>query len=101
MCCFRVAHPSLLQVCDYLMEGDTAEAAVEQAKQLLGLDSLQLSQVVAAEAPAVLRLPAKGEGASGAGAGSSGGCGNAVMAVAAAGAAAVVGVALAYLNLGQ
>lgn len=83
-----------------MMEGDTAEAAVEQAKQLLGLDSLQLSQVVAAEAPAVLQLPTKGA-ASGARAGSSGGCGNAVMATAAAGAAAVVGVALAYLNLGQ
>jgi hypothetical protein len=73
---------------------------VEQAKQLLGLDSLSVSQVVAAEAPAVLRMPAKGPAAGG-GAGSSGGCGNAVMAAAAAGAAAVVGVALAYLNLGQ
>lgn len=90
-----------IQVCDYLMEGDTAEAAVEQARQLLGLDSLSVSQVVAAEAPAVLRVPAKGPTAGGGGAGSSGGCGNAVVAAAAAGAAAVVGVALAYLNLGQ
>jgi hypothetical protein len=90
----------MLQVCDYLMEGDTADAAVDQAKQLLGLDSLQVSQVVAAESAAVLQLPAKGSGA-GSGSAGAGGCGNAVMAAAAAGAAAVVGVALAYFNLGQ
>jgi hypothetical protein len=90
----------LLQVCDYLMEGDTADAAVDQAKQLLGLDSLQVSQVAAAESAAVLQLPTKGAVAANGSVGV-GGCGNAVMAAAAAGAAAVVGVALAYLNLGQ
>lgn len=88
-----------IQVCDYLMEGDTAEAAAEQGRLLLGLSTLQASQVTAVEAPALLQLPAKkGAAASGGGAG---GCGSAVMAAAAAGAAAAVGVALAYLNLGQ
>lgn len=82
------------------MEGDTADSAVDQAKQLLGLDRLQVSQVVAAESPAVLQVPTKGAAAS-SGSASAGVCGSAVVAAAAAGAAAVVGVALAYLNLGQ
>jgi hypothetical protein len=87
-------------VCDYLTEGDTADAAVDQAQTLLGLTTLQASQVTAVEAPAVLQLPVKGSAVPRA-AGASSGCGNAVMAAAAAGVAAAVGVALAYLNLGQ
>lgn len=89
------------QVCDYLMEGDTPEAAVEQGQQLLGLSALQASQVVAAEAPAQMQA-VKGVAVSGgSGSGGPGGCGNAVMGAAAAGVAAAVAVALAYLNLGQ
>lgn len=81
------------------MEGDTAETAVDQAKQLLGLNSLQASQVVTAESPAALQVPTKAAAASGSG--GAGGCGNTVVAAAAAAGAAVVGVALAYLNLAQ
>jgi hypothetical protein len=88
------------QVCDYLTEGDTADAAVDQAQTLLGLTALQTSQVTAVEAPAVLQLSVKGSGVPKP-AGAPAGCGNAVMAAAAAGVAAAVGVALAYLNLGQ
>lgn len=98
LCCTTVLH--VPQVCDYLTEGDTADTAVDQAHALLGLTALQASQVTAVEAPAVLQLPLKGSGVSRA-AGAPGGCGNAVMAAAAAGVAAAVGVALAYLNLGQ
>lgn len=82
------------------MEGDTAEAAVEQGRLLLGLSSLQASQVIAVESPAVLQQPVKHAAAAAAG-GAAGGCGNAVMAAAAAGVAAAVGVALAYSNLGH
>jgi hypothetical protein len=90
-------------VCDYLSDGEAADAAVERAQQLLHLQNIDASQVVELEAPAkqqqqqIIAGKAVG-GTAGQGSGSS--CSGPVMAATAAALVAAAAMAIGMMNLG-
>lgn len=89
-------------MCDYLSDGEAADAAVERAQQLLHLQNIDASQVVELEAPAKQQqqqiIAGKAVGGTGQGSGSS--CSGPVMAATAAALVAAAAMAIGMMNLG-